>query len=398
MSRLSWISLLVLLIACVSQLVVVPRPTLASRATVSKYTVQFLHSGTSAYPVGWADGGSIIAATVNTRHKGQEFDRLGLFLNRRSAILAPLPHGESWETPEGMALRSSVIYVYSIAGQGTTAIDGNPVLQSYTIKTGRWASTFLVGPNGKEVFAIPNHVDSNGFFLAQDFNSIAYLYWSVPQRRATILRVSSNSNVNLIDHVGQTELAGGSDRIGTTYEGFVGLMNSPHVPPAHTLLQGSDITEVDAIGGESGHSYVAGVAERPTVDRFLPWIGNLRITNHHLVISNATELSMPRLVLDAGIFGMAVLNSVYAPVDNMPSATLIPVVIGYEDEFGPHGTRVYHAALWVGKRSIDLNADSAVPQHGSAVFEAVHAVDASGDILGTATARGQTEIFVLHRV
>ena len=72
---------------------------------------------------------------------------------------------------------------------------------------------------GKVPSVVPIDMDGNGYFLAQDFDTFANLYWRPPYGRARILKLPSNVNVNGIQNVSQIEMVAGANRNGRILRG-----------------------------------------------------------------------------------------------------------------------------------------------------------------------------------
>ena len=115
----------------------------AANARAATYTLQLLHFGQGSFFAGWGHDGSIVGAGVQVKVGNRGEDRLALFVRGKAARIAPLPRGTSWESPQGMAVHDTLLYVASICGPGQSSPDGFPVIQTFNLTTGRWASTIL---------------------------------------------------------------------------------------------------------------------------------------------------------------------------------------------------------------------------------------------------------------
>lgn len=198
---------------------------------------------------------------------------------------------------------------------------------------------------------------------------------------------------SLIDHVGATELVGGTDDNPFSTKpprAFVSRLSSPRASVAHAPLHIPD-TSVDAIGGQTDNAFVAGYADA------VPWLGSLKIGQSSLAISGASRLPVTKAFPNVYVSGVTVVDSMAVRGLTGRGGAAAPLVFGFGGPKGFPGTTTTHAYIWLDRRAIDLNTDPALPHPKNVTLGWIMGVDKRGDMAGRATVHGEDEVFMLRR-
>ena len=95
---------------------------------------------------------------------------------------------------------------------------------------------------------------------------------------------------------------------------------------------------------------------------------------------------------DVEVRGVALTPGAHSILDK-----LTPTVFGAEMRSNGRASPIEHAVVWISGKPVDLNTKTGVPKPTGVTFDIASSVDARGDIAGTATVKGRSEVFVLSR-